>query len=163
MNNSENSNEFDQEDNAAPPPDDAAGLEPSTLPPPPRLPHCDEEPSLLADFRYIAWGKTHYVSRKHLVTVTHRLKALGLIDRDREPDLVELVEIPRERPPEETIDWRAVAVEYRNEADSLREQMAALTDRLARADGDLAVRDARVDKLNQELAAIKHLLKAPSA
>ena len=130
-------------------------------PPKTKDPKCDENPDLLADFVYVTPydGKTRYVSREHLGSVQNRMAALGYIGRDREPDLLTFAPIERKRPPEERIDWMAVARAKNDELDAVKAQLVELDDRRKRAEGTIAVKDAEIGQLREELAQIRHLLK----
>lgn len=122
---------------------------------------CDENPELLADFVYVTPydGKTRYVSREHLNSVQNRMAALGYIGRDREPDLLEFKPIERKRAPEAAIDWMAVARAKNDELESVKAQLVECDDRRKRAEGTIAVKDAEIASLKEEIGQIKHLLK----
>jgi hypothetical protein len=129
---------------------------PQTLPPPNRL-TC-EETGLPADYRYtMPDGKTHYVCQSHAQAVLFRLTALGLRGIDGfEPPQVELVPIERPAPATAAIDWRALAQEYRQEADAAKSQVAGLTDQIRSLNGQLGVKQGEIDQLRQDVHAVNH-------
>ena len=144
---------------------DQMNTQPDTLPPtaepfapPEPEEHFCEESDLPADFFYtLPNGDKHYVSRDHVQSVTWRLESLGY----RGPFVANQVEfhaIPRPIT-EERINWQLLAQERADEARDLKDELAEVKGRIAYWQGEVSVRQATIDELRAELAAVARFVR----
>jgi hypothetical protein len=129
---------------------------PDTLPPPARL-TCDET-GMPADYSYVMPdGKTHYVCQSHAQAVIFRLQSLGLRGIEGfEPPQVELRPIERPAPATAAIDWRALAQEYRGQAEAAAGQTDELQAQIRSLNGQLGVKQGEIDQLRTDLHTLNH-------